>query len=378
MEHPLMQAARKGELLFYRGDPALEILDTNPYKISFVGGWAVIKMSGPVGPWWGICPESFSRTLEVVLNEGAKSILLSIDTNGGLAQGLTPFAEILANLGSRVRLAAYIPCKCYSAGMLLAAAAGSKSGLVFADPSAGMGSVGAKITRYEVKEEGVTPTVFAWGRRKAWGDPHTPMSDEEKTHWATHIKAEGEAFAAQVAAYGLGTVEFWEKAEAGDVAPASIRGVTVKTPQEMVEFLGRNMSIESLTGSGGISPEMAKLKEELEASKVELEALREFAKRSMEAEQAAKVKATKELCTKLQGRLPKLSMEGVAVDKLAENPEFMTFLTRLDAAFPSTVLDSRVTPASNPEGASMSREAFAALDMKAKMAFLSKGGKVQV
>lgn len=109
----------------------------------------------------------------------AKTIVLSLDTPGGVVSGLNQTVEKLRRMCEEksVKLVAFVNEKACSAGYALACACSE----IYAPPSAIVGSIGVRSmmcdqTKADSKA-GLKFVLIASGERKLDGDPHIPVSD---------------------------------------------------------------------------------------------------------------------------------------------------------------------------------------------------------
>lgn len=171
-----------------------------------VFGFLMKRGSGWGDEWdlrWGIrSVASLQATFRQALaDQSAHTILLQIDSRGGTVGGLFDLADEIFAARSDKRIVSIADEWAASGGYLLAAAAEraivTSTGL--------MGSVGAitirlDATKYD-KDMGLDYAVFASGDRKADGNPHVQMSDEERRDLDADIQQLGRTFEAAVGRY---------------------------------------------------------------------------------------------------------------------------------------------------------------------------------
>lgn len=113
---------------------------------------------------------------------GVRSILLSIDSPGGVVQGTKELADFLAEAAGRKPIAAYANGMCASAAFWLASACGR----IFAPATALVGSIGVIMCVSDLSDfygkMGVRLEYITSGRFKAAGYEAKPLSDEERAY----------------------------------------------------------------------------------------------------------------------------------------------------------------------------------------------------
>jgi len=152
-------------------------------------GLAVIPLQGvmlrrpdPIARFFGATDTEAVRA-QVDLAAGDRSvgaILLDIDSPGGSINGTPELAAAVRNAAARK------PVYAFSAGMMCSAAywAGSQADVIYAAPSARVGSIGVLLPVVDRSEAfakaGVKVEVFAAGRFKGAGVPGTSLTDDQR------------------------------------------------------------------------------------------------------------------------------------------------------------------------------------------------------
>lgn len=161
-------------------------------NVQVTGGVAVLPLFGTIMPRSGIMTEysggtsiaSFREDFREALNdESVGTILLEIDSPGGLVDGVPELAEeIRAARGSK-RIVT-------SANYLAASAAywiGTQADEFVITPSGLVGSVGVLMTHVNegrrMDAEGYDITYISAGRYKTEGNPYEPLNDEARDHY---------------------------------------------------------------------------------------------------------------------------------------------------------------------------------------------------
>lgn len=124
---------------------------------------------------------------ELATDDSITSIVLNIDSGGGMVSGMADAAEIISLVDQH-----YKPVTAHTGGSMCSAAyfLGSTARSVSASPMAEVGSIGVLVAHRSVvralKENGVDVTVIRAGEYKALGHPFEELSEEaRKTIQAT-------------------------------------------------------------------------------------------------------------------------------------------------------------------------------------------------
>lgn len=219
---PLFVEPRAGEALlnaYLQG-----AVDAPPPARESEGAIAVINVSGALvsRPTPGLCDdgpvnyETLRDTFDAALNDsGVSSIVLRMDTPGGLAAGLFDFTDhVFASRGTKPVIAV-VDDMAFSAGYAIAAAADE----IWVTRTAGVGSVG--VVAYHVdqseynKKIGVKVTPIYAGAQKIDFSPHFPLSDEAKAREQAEVDRLYTIFAESVAKYRGLSVDAVRATEAG-------------------------------------------------------------------------------------------------------------------------------------------------------------------
>ena len=125
-----------------------------------------------------ILPDIKQQLQQAVSSKKIKSIILNIDSPGGVVDGTYELADYIASIEKPV-IAYASGCVCSSA-YLLASAANE----IYITPSTDAGSIGVLLihkdfSEYE-KQEGIKTTVLTAGKYKGLGNPYEPLNTTAK------------------------------------------------------------------------------------------------------------------------------------------------------------------------------------------------------
>lgn len=178
------------------GEPALSIAD----------GIATIKVRGLLVPSLGIDLTSWGITGYDVIehyldyandDKSVNSIVLDIDSGGGYVSGVQQCSEAITN--SEKPVTALATGGMYSSAYWL----GASADVVQATSYAGVGSIGVYAVHYdysqELENEGIKPTLFKVGDKKALGHPDFALSDDDKQAMQADINQTADSFFTHVA-----------------------------------------------------------------------------------------------------------------------------------------------------------------------------------
>lgn len=163
----------------------------DPAPVQVVDGSAIVNVNGILSPaptFWGqlfgdeITHDQVRSGLQAAADDRrAERIVMAIDSPGGLAAGLSRFTQDVAAV-DRIK-----PLYAYSEGMMTSAAywLATSARMITAAPEALIGSIGAKLTIYDVVKAfdaaGIKVDVFTSGAPlKAAGEPGTSLSTEQR------------------------------------------------------------------------------------------------------------------------------------------------------------------------------------------------------
>ena len=166
-------------------------------------GIGFLDIEGPLAArssWWA---ESYEDILSETLrlsSEGAKGILLRLDTPGGEFSGGINLAQSLRAIGAETPIWTVADDFAASAGQLILAQ-GSQS---FADRNGHVGSIGVIMTHFDMtgllNKFGVKATIIRDGARKAEGGPFESLSDKAQARLQESVAQAKAAFVAEVVA----------------------------------------------------------------------------------------------------------------------------------------------------------------------------------
>lgn len=150
-----------------------------------VGGVAVLQIEGPLQKQdaWSMDGTSTVRTRRALRralrDEAVDSILLLIDSPGGQVSGTHELAMDVRKAAGQMPVYAYCEDCCCSAAYYIA----SQANLVYASPSAIMGSIGVYATLYDLSKaaeaQGVIVHVVRDGEEKGDFTPGLPITAEQ-------------------------------------------------------------------------------------------------------------------------------------------------------------------------------------------------------
>jgi signal peptide peptidase SppA len=163
--------------------------ENGSYLVSWDGDEAHIAINGVLAPrlsWIEKacmdCTDTLdiSEALDYVIHEGAKSIILDIDSPGGAVTGIPELADKIVAIEEVSPVIARTNGMMCSAAYWLACAAGR----IQATRTADVGSIGVYSVFYDesvaAHNAGLKVEVFKAGRLKGEGIPGTPLSPEMK------------------------------------------------------------------------------------------------------------------------------------------------------------------------------------------------------
>jgi ClpP class serine protease len=148
------------------------------------GDVEVVRIQGPLEQYEGACFDSYEAILERVdlaCESAARTIVLRIDSPGGIASGMTDTARAIRAKcdAAGKRLISYVDGQACSAAYALACAARE----VVASETGILGSIGVISCRVDVTEQdkllGQRFAIVTSGERKSDGHPHSAISESE-------------------------------------------------------------------------------------------------------------------------------------------------------------------------------------------------------
>ncbi len=228
---------------------------TNESKDAYavVQGVAVIPIDLPitrgdtVSSWSGrrlsIGQDSIRKSLMAAYADTAvKSILLSINSPGGVVHGTKELADFIAQ--SPKPIASYVDGLCASAAFWLAAA----TGRIFAPQTASVGSIGVIQTHIDYsslyESIGIKITHITAGIYKATGSAYKPLSEEDATYLQKHVANIHAIFKTDVKnALGLSLADaLWGEAQlfvASEAEPLGIVTAIVQDQNHAITMLSK-------------------------------------------------------------------------------------------------------------------------------------------
>ena len=181
--------------------------DERPYDI--VNGVAVVQIKGSLtnrDSWFNAFMGVTSyNTIRYSLIQAAEDpevaqILLDVDSGGGTVPGVADTANLIRMVHKNVKpVTAFTGGSMYSAAYWLASAAGT----VYADKTAGVGSIGVIATHMsyaeQLKKEGIDATVIRAGKYKALASSVEPLTDEARAQIQKQLDSVYKVFVGHVA-----------------------------------------------------------------------------------------------------------------------------------------------------------------------------------
>ncbi|MDE7372160.1 MAG: S49 family peptidase [Desulfovibrio sp.] len=183
---------------------------------------------------------------------GVRSILLSIDSPGGVVQGTKELADFLADAASQKPIAAYANGLCASAAFWLASACGR----IFAPATALVGSIGVIMCVSDWSDfyakMGVKLEYITSGRYKAAGHEAKPLSDEDRAYFQAQLDILHGIFKQDVRGrLALDAPESdWAEAQllvASQAQPLGLVSRIVRDEEEAINLLAEEMGMSQIT-----------------------------------------------------------------------------------------------------------------------------------
>lgn len=171
-------------------------------------GVAVIPLHGVLAPRMNMMTETSGGTsLEqfgAMVNMAAAdpnvtSILLDVDSPGGAVSGTPEAWQVVRDAASQKRVVAIANPMMASAAYWISSAANE----IAVTPSGEVGSIGVVAAHQDEssadEKAGVRTTLISAGKRKVWGHPSQPLSEEALEHFQAQVDATYEMFLQAVA-----------------------------------------------------------------------------------------------------------------------------------------------------------------------------------
>lgn len=195
-------------------------------------------------------------------NPQARAILLSFNSPGGAVPGCKELADHIAAVAAVKPCAAYADGLCASAAFWLASATGT----IYAPRTATVGSIGVVMVHADMSRAwdrvGVSFSYITGGKFKAVGNPHAPLSDDDRAYLQQHAQALHAVFREDVArnlGLDLGQAETWGDGQVFVDHDAEslglVSGVVSGLPEAVNHLAAVAVARDSgLTDSDSISP----------------------------------------------------------------------------------------------------------------------------
>ncbi len=163
-------------------------IDSAPTKR---GSVAVIPLHGTISQRMsmfsamsgGTSTEMFGNAFREQLNDpSVKAIVMDVDSPGGSSFGVAELAQLIMSARGQKPVLAAINSTGASAAYWIASAADQ----VFITPGGIAGSIGVYAVHQDISQleanEGVKTTLISAGEHKTRGNPHEPLSEDDKSH----------------------------------------------------------------------------------------------------------------------------------------------------------------------------------------------------
>src|SRR5687767_1856587 len=170
---------------------AAENGDREVTRLEVGGGVGVLPLYGPIFPKSNMMTElsgatslqMFRNDLQTLLGDDkVESIVLDIDSPGGVSDMVEETAQDILSGRNIKPIYAVANTTCCSAAHWLAAQATK----FYSTPSGKVGSIGVYTVREDVSEQdkaqGRKVTVISAGDLKSTGNPHVPLTEEERAY----------------------------------------------------------------------------------------------------------------------------------------------------------------------------------------------------
>lgn len=198
-----------GRELAFSEESYRRAIDDDECKLRVEQGIAVVPIVGVIGKRLSrmemSCADGYDLThldrtvLQLMRMPEVHTVVLDINSPGGVASGVMESATLLRELAETKRLIAYANTDACSAAYWLAAAADE----LYAQPTGTVGSISAYIAILDESRafemEGLTMEVFRDGALKGIGIPGKAITDEERAFLQSRVEESGGRFKAFVA-----------------------------------------------------------------------------------------------------------------------------------------------------------------------------------
>ena len=286
-----------------------------PLSYTLKDGVALIPIQGPIAKksdWRVTYSEITDVVGKAVSDKRARAILLNVDSPGGVVSGMYEAAAAVRDAAKQK------PVWAVANDYMASAAYGVSSGAtkILSTRYGTTGSIGVVLMHLDYSKQnemrGVKPTFIVGGRKKAWGNPEEPLSEEAKADLQATVNHFYNGFIDLVAEHrGLERARVLST-EAGVFLPEEARAVglvdEVRSFDECASALSAEMEVP-MAGSNHND-------DDKKAEVVDLDAERERARADGRREAAERAKAIQRLCA-LAGKAD-LAGDFIAGDKTVE------------------------------------------------------------
>lgn len=173
-------------------------------------GIAIVPIKGPLVHnatgedkyWYNVIAHGdVADDLDQALAEGARAVLLDIDSPGGTVQGTEELAGKIDEVAGAVDVFSFNNGLCCSAAEYLSVGAVMRMGL----PSSLNGSIGVILQTFDfskmLERFGVTVNLFTSGKFKGTGHPAKALTDDQREYLQAHVKMMADEFKGHVRAH---------------------------------------------------------------------------------------------------------------------------------------------------------------------------------
>jgi signal peptide peptidase SppA len=148
----------------------------------------------------GTSAEMFGRMFQVAVADPAISaVVLDVDSPGGVIAGIPELWQTIMDARGQKPVVAVANSMAASAAYWVATAADE----IVVTPSGEVGSIGVFAAHRDIsagqEKEGVKTTLVSVGKRKVWGNPYEPLSEEARVELQSKVNAGYEMFVTGVA-----------------------------------------------------------------------------------------------------------------------------------------------------------------------------------
>lgn len=273
--------------------------EKEPLSYTLRDGVAAIPVRGPIArrSEYRVTYDEIASTVEkAVRDDRVDSILLDVDSPGGIASGMHECATRIRAAAGQKKLVAL------ANDYMTSAAYGISSGAsnILATRFATVGSIGTVLTHLDFSKQnemlGIKPTFIIGGRKKVIGNPDEPLSDEARTEFQSLVNHHYDAFVDLVAEHrGLDRARV-AGTEAGTFLPDEARSAGLIDEVATFDECVGALAAERRAKMPEDSKETKDLKDKPQAPVVDLDEAREKARVEGRREAAERARDINRLC----------------------------------------------------------------------------------